>query len=132
MDSRVVCAEYRSLTHEAEDCPHRKQQMTNIANRAKCFQAKVDKLVREGLSSRAQPTVTPHPQRKAAYFYYDDVDDIWMDTIEQMQLPSSSLKPASLSGEETVCLSNVVEQHRLELLRQAEPNTENIHLDSSL
>ena len=77
--------------------------------------------LREGLSSRAQPTVTP----KAAY---DDVDDTWMDAIEQMQLSSSSLKPTTLSGEEKVCLSNVVEQYCLELLRQAEPNNENIHL----
>ena len=55
------------------------EPQTNIANHAKHFQAKVDKLVREELSSRAQPTVTP----KAAY---DDVDDIilWMDTIEQV------------------------------------------------
>ena len=33
-----------------------------------------------------------------------------------------------MSGEEKVCLSNVVEQYRLELLRQAAPNKENIHL----
>ena len=42
-----------------------------------------------------------------------------------MQPPSSSMH---MSGEEKVCLSNVVEQYRLELLRQAEPNNENIHL----
>ena len=51
VDSRVVCAECQSPTHEAEDYPHRKQRETNITNRAKHFQAKVDKLVREGRSS---------------------------------------------------------------------------------
>ena len=33
-----------------------------------------------------------------------------------------------MTSEEKVCLSNVVEQYRLELLRQAAPNEENIHL----
>ena len=33
-----------------------------------------------------------------------------------------------MTNEEKVCLSNVVEQYRLELLRQAAPNKENIHL----
>ena len=83
--------------------------------------------MREGLPSRLQPTVTPPSQQRAAY---DDVEDIWMCTTEQMQFLSSSLRPTTLSGhgEEKVCLSNVVEQCRLELLRQAEPNNENIHL----
>ena len=104
VDSRVVCAECRSPKHEGEDCPHRKQRETNIANRAKHFQAKVDKLVREGLPSRLQPTVTPSSQQRAAY---DDVEDIWMSTIEQMQLPFSSLRPTTLSGDAKLCLSNV-------------------------
>ena len=108
MDPRVACAECQSWTHEAEDCPHRKQRETNIANRAKHFQTKVDKLVREGLCSRVQPSrvqptvMQPTVIPKAAH---DNVD-----TIDQMQPPSSSM-----SGEEKVCLSNVVEQYRIVL-----------------
>ena len=49
-------------------------------------------------------------------------------TTEQMQLPSSSLRPTTLSSDEKLCLANAVEQYRLELLRQAVPNNENIHL----
>ena len=44
-----------------------------------------------------------------------------------MQLPSSPLRPTTWSDEK-LCLSNVVEQYRLELLHQAVPNNENIHL----
>ena len=51
-----------------------------------------------------------------------------MSTTEQMQLLSSSLRPTTLSGDEKLCLANVVEQYRLELLRQAVPNSQNIHL----
>ena len=113
-DSIVTCTECYSSTHESEDCPHRKQREANIASRAKHFQAKVDKLVREGLCSRvqpprAQPTAIPTAIPKAAH------DD--MDTTNQMQPPSSSM-----TNEKKVCLSNVVEQYRLELLRQAAPN----------
>ena len=55
-DSIVACTECYSSTHESEDCPHRKQREANIASSAKHFQAKVDKLVREGLGSQTQST----------------------------------------------------------------------------
>ena len=71
-------------------------------------------------------TVTPPSYESAAA--YDAVDDMWMSTTEQMQLPSSSLRPKALSGDEKLCLADVVEQYRLELQRQAVPNNENIHL----
>ena len=106
-DSSVACAECHALTHESEDCPHRKQREANIANRAKHFQAKVDKLLREGLCSRVQPPqVQPKPTAvpKAAH------DDMYI--TNQMQPLSSSM-----TNKEKVCLSNVVEQYRLELLR---------------
>ena len=38
-------------------------------------------------------------------------------------LPSSSLRPTTLYGDEKLCLANVVEQYRLELQHQAVPNT---------
>ena len=90
VDSRVVCAECQSPTHEAEDCPHRKKRETNITNRVKHFQAKVDKLVREGLSSRLQPTVTPPSQQRAAS---DDVEDnvIWMSSIVYYRANAASV-----------------------------------------
>ena len=127
VDSRVACAECQSLTHEAADCPQRKHRETNMANRAKHLQGKVDKLALEGLHSRLHPAVTPSSYQRAAY---NAVDNIWLSTTEQMQLPSSSLRPTTLSdsSDEKLCLANVVEQYRLELLRQAVPNNENIHL----
>ena len=122
-DSSVACAECYALTHESEDCPHRKQREANIANRAKHFQAKVDKLVREGLGSqiqspKAQPTSEAGQPTSVPKAAHDG-----RETTNQMQPPSSSM-----TNEEKVCLSNVVEQYRLELLRQAAPNKENIHL----
>ena len=111
-------------THEAEDCPHRKQRETNIANRAKHFQAKVDKLVREGLCSRVQPSrVQPTVIQPTVIPIFLKAAHDNVDTIDQRQPPSSSM-----FGEEKDCLSNVVEQYRLEPLRQAAPNNENIHL----
>ena len=84
MDPRVACAECQAWTHESEDCPHpsRKQRETNIANRAKHFQAKVDKLVHEGLCSRvqpprAQPTAIRTAVPKAAH---DDIDTTWQSS----------------------------------------------------
>ena len=55
--------------------------------------------------------------------YYDAVEDMWMSTTEKMQLPASSLRPTTLSGDAKLCLANVVEQYRLELQHQAVPNT---------
>ena len=75
VDSRVVCAECRAVTHEAADCPQRKQRETNMANRVKRLQGKADKLAHEGLPSRLQPAATPPSHQRAAY---DAVDDIWM------------------------------------------------------
>ena len=58
---------------------------------------------------------------------YDAVDDMWMSTIEQMQLASSSLRHITLS-DDGLCPAYVVEQYRRELQLQAAPNAENIHL----
>ena len=53
-DSVVACAECHALTHESEDCLLRKQRETNIAKRAKHFQAEGDNRVREGLDSQTK------------------------------------------------------------------------------
>ena len=112
---RVVCADCQSVTHEAADCPQRKQREVDIANRAKHLQGNADKLARLGLP--AAPVTSPSNESAA----YDAVNDImWMSTTEQMQqmqLPSSSLRPATLSSDE-LCLANAVEQYRRELQRQ--------------
>ena len=94
VDSRVVCAECRSMTHEAADCPQRKQRETNMANRVKHRQGKANKLAGEGLPTRLQPAVTPSSHQRAAYHA---MDDIWMSTTGQMQLLASSLRPTTLS-----------------------------------
>ena len=58
---------------------------------------------------------------------YDAVDDnMWMSTIEQMELPSS-LKPITVSGTK-LCPTSVVEEYRRELQLQTAPTAENIHL----
>ena len=68
----VVCADCQSVTHEAADCPQRKQQEMDMANRAKHLQCKADTFARLGLPSRLPSTVTPPSYESAAY---DDVDD---------------------------------------------------------
>ena len=77
-----------------------------MAHRAKHLQGKADKLAREGLHSRLHPAVTPSSYQGSAY---DAVDDTWMSTTEQMQLPFTSSRPTTVSSDEKLCLANGVE-----------------------